>query len=550
VSEANVAQMEDGHDKIHIDDNKCIACGACLEACQHGVRDFVDDTARFFEDLSHGKPISLFFAPASRSNLENWKRILTLLRDMGVRKVYDVSLGADICTWANIRYIQQKKTASVITQPCPVIVNYILRHRPELLPYLSPAQSPMLCTAIYMRKYQGITDRLAALSPCVAKSNEFEDTGDLVSYNVTFIKLEEYIREHRLVLPEKESGYDHIDSALGSIFSMPGGLKENVEFMLGKELRIDKSEGQNVVYRKLDAFAKEPVDNLPALFDVLNCPEGCNQGTGCRHNSSFFAINKAMDAARHNAVKERDREYFEEMYRTFDKTLRLSDFLRRYYTRPARSIHYNDDAVEDAFRQLGKMDDLSRNFDCGACGSDTCRSMAIKIARKINIPENCIHKAHADLQDKVAQVLNWQHNADSILTLHKDSARIKDFADRIVKDLANVKTTIGTYETMTKDINKIASNIHMISLNASIEAARAGIYGKPFSVVAEAIRSLASETQKTIMNITSTSVETKKAMDGITEMVVAIGNDITKSHDNISKLTSTTMEMLETDKTE
>jgi ferredoxin len=288
VPEANVARMEGENNKVSIDNKKCIACGACLRSCQHGVRDFVDDTASFFADLRQGKPISLFFAPASRSNLENWGRILTLLRNLGVRKVYDVSLGADICTWANIRHIQKKNPPSVITQPCPVIVNYILKHRPALLPYLSPAQSPMLCTAIYMRKYQGITEKLAALSPCIAKSDEFEDTGGLVSYNVTFLKLEEYIKEHHLVLPEKESGYDHIDCALGSIFPMPGGLKENVEFMIGKKMRIDKSEGQGVVYRALDAFAREPAENLPALFDVLNCPEGCNLGTGCRHVKNIF----------------------------------------------------------------------------------------------------------------------------------------------------------------------------------------------------------------------------------------------------------------------
>ncbi len=30
-------------------------------------------------------------------------------------------------------------------------------HRNELLPYLSPVHSPMLCTAVYMRKCQGVT---------------------------------------------------------------------------------------------------------------------------------------------------------------------------------------------------------------------------------------------------------------------------------------------------------------------------------------------------------------------------------------------------------
>jgi ferredoxin len=545
VPEANVARAEKGVTKVTIDSTKCIACGACLMACRHGSRDFIDDTERFFDDLRHGTPISLFFAPASVSNLENWGRILTLLRNMGVRKIYAVALGADICTWASIRYIQKNKPGSVISSACPAIVNYVLKHRPELLPHLSPVYSPMLCIAVYMRKYQGITDKLAALSPCVAKGEEFEDTGGLVSYNVTFLKLEEYIRENRLRLPEKESGLDLLDTALGSVYPMPGGLKENIEFMGGKDLRIDRCEGQGVVYRVLDAFVNENEENLPKVFDVLNCLEGCNQGTACRHEKSFFAVNKVMDTARHNAVQGREREYFEELYRIYDKTFKLTDFLRRYRPKPARRIPVSDEAIEDAFRQLGKMNELSRSFDCGACGSDRCLDMAVRIAQKINFPGNCIQKAHEEIKNEHIQALGWQEqNANSIQAFQQDIASIKEHADTILNNMSDVTTVMGVYDATAQEISKIASNIHMISLNASIEAARAGEHGRSFSVVAEAIRNLAGETQKATTKISRASLGAKKAMADISEMVTSIGTDIVKSHDDISKITGATQEKL------
>ena len=51
-----------------------------------------------------------------------------------------------------------------------------------------PVQSPMMCAAIYAKKYAHITDRLAFISPCIAKKTEITDpdTGGYVSYNVTF----------------------------------------------------------------------------------------------------------------------------------------------------------------------------------------------------------------------------------------------------------------------------------------------------------------------------------------------------------------------------
>jgi len=83
---------------------------------------------------------------------------------------------------------------------------------------------------------------------------------------------------------------------------MPGGLKECVEHYVGRKLRVDKSEGPKVVYEALDEYAKQPTSKLPVLFDVLNCAEGCNAGTGCEHEIDIFEINTKMDALRQAAI--------------------------------------------------------------------------------------------------------------------------------------------------------------------------------------------------------------------------------------------------------
>ena len=100
VEEANIAYIEDGLAEVLIDSDKRLACGACLIVCNQDSRDFVDDTERFFEDLGKGEAISAFCAPAGRASLDGWDQAPALLRKLGVRKIYDASLGADICTWA------------------------------------------------------------------------------------------------------------------------------------------------------------------------------------------------------------------------------------------------------------------------------------------------------------------------------------------------------------------------------------------------------------------------------------------------------------------
>lgn len=150
--EANTAQYDDdGKLIITVNEEKCIKCGACIKACDHNARAFKDDTEKFLEDLKKGEKINIIAAPAIKIAFDgNWRHALQWLRNNGVEKIYDASFGADICTWAHIKYIDENPEKRIISQPCAAITNYILRYKKNLIKNLSPIQSPMLCTAIYI----------------------------------------------------------------------------------------------------------------------------------------------------------------------------------------------------------------------------------------------------------------------------------------------------------------------------------------------------------------------------------------------------------------
>jgi len=387
-------QDESGNIKVKIDHDKCLACGRCVTACKHDARYFSDDTERFFSDLAAGIPISLIAAPSIRTNIPEYKKLFTSLKRLGIKKIYDVSLGADICIWAHIKHIEKTGAAPIITQPCPAIVTYCELYRHDLLKRLSPVHSPMACTSIYMKEYQGITDRIAAVSPCVAKTNEFDDTG-LAQYNITFSALIDYMKLNDISIPDEETGFDHEDSGLGSLFPMPGGLKENIEYFMGKKLHIAKAEGYDV-YEKLDIYAQTPEDFLPDIFDVLNCTEGCNVGSASSHDRCIFEIDKVMDAGRKKATQERNREHYDEVYAAYDKTFLFAHFIREYKPVTVLYPEITNADIKNAFDLLGKTDYEKQHIDCGACGSGTCYEMARKIALNVNIPENCIFKSKED----------------------------------------------------------------------------------------------------------------------------------------------------------
>jgi len=398
---ANITYQDEetGAIKVSIDYSKCINCGRCISVCKHNSRVYVDDTQRFFDDLLAGVPISVIAAPSIRTNMpDDYRKLFTYLKQLGVNKIYDVSLGADICIWAHVRHIERTKgrAASLITQPCPVIVSYCEVYKPQLLKYLSPIQSPMACIAIYMKNVERINTPIAALSPCLAKSDEFADTG-LTEYNVTFAKLMEYLKRNNITLPESESDFDGSESGLGSIFPMPGGLKENISVYFGGDIHTVRAEGFNV-FRKLDEYAATDESVLPEVFDVLNCVEGCNMGSACEYDRNIFEIDSVMWKKKKAAQSKRSRKRIEKLYREYDRKFKLDDFYRKYREVQTTYPHLTDAEVEKAFAALGKSSDSERNFDCGACGSDSCYGMARKIAVGVNIPINCIVKDMQDLK--------------------------------------------------------------------------------------------------------------------------------------------------------
>lgn len=73
-----------------------------------------------------------------------------------------------------------------------------------------------------------------------------------------------------------------------------------------------------------------------------------------------------------------------------------------------------------------------------------------------------------------------------------------DSTEKQTKQLAHASNEIGT---IIKTIRGISHQTNILSLNAAIEAQRAGVNGKGFAVVAQEVRKLANETQSALDNI-------------------------------------------------
>jgi methyl-accepting chemotaxis protein len=98
-------------------------------------------------------------------------------------------------------------------------------------------------------------------------------------------------------------------------------------------------------------------------------------------------------------------------------------------------------------------------------------------------------------------------SAQEIGTTTEEVAATSELLAKALKDLQNnsgsVLSNIRKTDYILRFVNSIAGNSNLLGLNAAIEAARVGEYGKGLSVVAEEIRKMASDSQDAVRQINS-----------------------------------------------
>lgn len=567
--------------KVEVNADNCIACGACFDACSHNARDYYDDTKEFFQALKSGKKISVILAPAFLANYpKEYKKILGYFKKMGVNHIYSVSFGADITTWAYLKYMTENHFTGGISQPCPAVVDYIEKYIPELLPKLMPIHSPMMCMAIYIRKYLGISDELAFISPCIAKKMEITDKncGNYVKYNVTFKKMMEYIGNDYTGCRECA---DELEYGMGALYPMPGGLKENVEYFLGKKQIIRQVEGEKEAYEYLKSYLERinGKKELPLMVDILNCGKGCIYGTATEPERNTDDVMLTLSKMREGQKKQTpQKKRLKKMMHAF-RHLHLDDFIRTYSERRVEIKELDKRKENEIFESMNKLEAKSREINCGACGYETCADMARAIYNGVNVKENCIHYVK-DMVEEEKQTLQRIHEKEmEAQRIHNE--KLEDITERFITlreavtelacaneasaheavDLANyiqgvsgfcrelsdslstISGFVEMYKSTNHDISEIASQTNLLSLNASVEAARAGQYGKGFSVVAGEVRKLAESTKDLIVENEQQAEEIIPKITSSIHAMESLIADINQMSGRVSTIASNTEEI-------
>ena len=439
---------------IEINALRCINCGACIDICSRNAREYIDDSNDFFNDLKQGEEISLFVAPSFLAKYPNeYQSVLGKLKELGVKRILPVSFGADICTWAYLNLIKQGYVGRISTT-CPVVVSYIEHWHPELISKLMPVKSPLMCIATYCRKILGYQEKFAFLGPCIGKKAEMNELSDLVQYNITFPKLLNFMKN---ISVDSYDPFERFDTGLGSFYPAPGGLADNVKWFLGDDSPVRIISGKGSIFQYLDRFSKESKENDYVLYDLLNCQDGCLEGTAKDYSEdiedrSVFKINEIRTKSKSRDIsspwneKLSTEDRFKNLNKQFEN-LNLNDYLVEFKDRSSCCKYEipNEEEANKIYISMHKLDEKSRCIDCSACGYETCKEMMIAIYNGFNTRHNCVYSEKEEsiyltkmsFSDQLTNVMN-RNAYERKLTLLDE---IRGSLVLVVSDVNGLKAT-------------------------------------------------------------------------------------------------------------
>jgi iron only hydrogenase large subunit-like protein len=457
----------------------CIGCGECISACTHNARVGLDDFDSFMEDLKKGIGIIAIVAPASAASFEGkYLNVNGFLKSLGVKGVFDVSFGAELTVKSYVDYMKKKKPSTVIAQPCPALVTFIELYRPELIPYLAPADSPMMHTMKMIKRYypQYKNYKIAAISPCYAKRREFDACG-MGDYNVTFNSIQQYLDsgKNRITnYPEKD--YDNPPAERAVLFSSPGGLMRTVgRYDPDVNAHTRKIEGSPEVYHYFAHLSQSiKKGNAPVypLIDCLNCHMGCNGGSGTGNRGKHLDDVEYLVEKRAREVRQKYKPG--RLAKLFGKNklekILASHWEEGLYTRSyvdrseifkKRVIAPSQADIDAVFVKMHKHQP-SDIRNCGACGYRSCEQMAVAIINGLNKRENCQY--YVEIEKNLNNEQKMKDAVNTVLDrvlgeMNKSIEGISSLSEGISSAAEYVLSSSSAIEEMVKNIHSIDTTL-------------------------------------------------------------------------------------------
>ncbi len=177
---------------------------------------------------------------------------------------------------------------------------------------------------------------------------------------------------------------------------------------------------------------------------------------------------------------------------------------------------------------------------------DKSMSVVTEFERALTMANENVQKSTKFAKQSEQSVIKGKEVVEQLLKsfelISSSNTKLNENIQNNLQNLSQVVNVIQSIGAQTQAINDIVFQTKLLSFNASVEAARAGVHGRGFSIVAEEVRKLAEMSgaaalqistllNSSIQNVTLLSEKSEKEMSATSkEVTTRIQDGTSKSH--------------------
>lgn len=379
-------------------EERCIFDGSCVLVCPQNAKKVASDVEGLRPLLKEGEKVAASIAPSFPSafpDIDPWT-IPTALRLTGFGFVQETAIGAELVSGEYARRFREEDKP-LISSPCPVVVNLIERHYPEVIPCLAPIVSPMVAHGRYLKQIMPGT-KVAFIGPCIAKLGEREVPGvdDAIDFVLTFEELRDIFLEAGIELGALEpSQFDGAPPDKARLFPVEGGILRSASLstdMLDHDvLTVSGLEScKEVLKQFIEGMKRGDRAHLPRLVDMLACEGGCINGPKNPSGEDVYTRRARVLEYVKQSADDRNRGKGADFQDVPERPDLPQELLKRTYRNLKPSQQEPDESIIRAILATTGKHVQSDELNCGACGYDSCRDKAIAVFQGMADPEMCI----------------------------------------------------------------------------------------------------------------------------------------------------------------
>ncbi|OKL35277.1 methyl-accepting chemotaxis protein [Domibacillus mangrovi] len=139
-----------------------------------------------------------------------------------------------------------------------------------------------------------------------------------------------------------------------------------------------------------------------------------------------------------------------------------------------------------------------------------------------------------DIADQLTNSLTSANQKLSSITIGAE--KLSNLNQALLNQATDTKQEVNESKELVSFIKNIADQTNILGLNASIESARAGQWGRGFSVVADEIRKLSIDTKSSTAKINETLVSINQSMEKIYKSISLI-SDVSEDQETATEKT-------------